>query len=166
MKSSTQDFTISRGQAFFASGKLWRVRKPIWSREVKVRLIRACIEPILFYGAQKWTLTATFTKRIDGCYTILLRKALGWTYRGRKTLAEICGCLEKPSQFLQRRRRRRRPLSPQPTSARGELCLWEASHKPLRKGKGRRLTYLMQLKNDIPDYKIEDVTTAAQNREV
>ena len=60
-----------------------------------------------------------------------------------------------------------RVLPPQQTLVRGEAVpLGEASHKPLRKGSGRKLIYLKQLKHDLLDYNIENVTTAAKNREV
>ena len=81
--------------AFKAADKMWRVWKSAVLAELKLRLFRACIEPVLLYGSETWTLTAYLTKRIDGCYTKLLRKAKGWTFRDRKTNVELYGALPK-----------------------------------------------------------------------
>ena len=133
---------------------------------MKIRLFRACIEPILLYGAETWTLTKTLSKRIDGCYTILLRKALGWSYKDRKTLNEIYGNLKKPSEMLQRRRLEfvGHCLRSHQQAA-GQLALWEAPNKRLRQGQGRGHTQIKQIINDLPDYTIDEVKNIAQDRE-
>ena len=54
--------------------------KKIWSskmrRKLKIRLFRATVESILLYGSEKWTITETLAKQINGCYTRILRMAL------------------------------------------------------------------------------------------
>ena len=79
LMTSAKDFNVRRAQAFAASDRMWRVWKSNCSRAVKTRLLKAYIEPIPLYGAQTWTLKKPLSKRIDGCYTRLLRKSLGWT---------------------------------------------------------------------------------------
>ena len=91
MADSAKDFSVRRALAFKAVDKLWRVWKSAIPESLKVRFFRACVEPVLLYGSETWTLTAYLTKRLDGCYTRLLRKAKGWTFRDRKTNAELYG---------------------------------------------------------------------------
>ena len=37
---------------------------------------KATVESVYFYGAASWTLTKTLERRLDGCYTHLLRHGL------------------------------------------------------------------------------------------
>jgi hypothetical protein len=46
------------------------------STAVKIKLFRACVESTLLYNAVAWTLTDTLSRKLDGCYTKLLRYAL------------------------------------------------------------------------------------------
>ena len=79
LKSSMKDFNTRRALAFKACDKLWRLWKSKCSPVVKFRVFRACVESVLLYGSEAWTLTESLEKRINGCYTRLLRKARGWT---------------------------------------------------------------------------------------
>ena len=73
MSSSSKDIGVRKGQAWAACNKL----KKIWSsgmrRKTKIRLFLSVVEPILMYGCETWTLAETVTKRLDGCYTRMLR---------------------------------------------------------------------------------------------
>ncbi len=51
-----------------------------------------------------WTLTEKLTKQIDGCYTRLLRTALGITWDQFLTNEELYGNLPKLSDKIRRRR--------------------------------------------------------------
>ena len=139
--------------------------KSICSRAVKTQLFKACIEHILLYGAQTWTLTKTPSMRIDGCYTRLLHKSLGWTYKDRKTLEEIYGELQEPSEILWNRRlefvghclrSENQPV--------GKMALWQSSNT-LKKGQGRRLTHIKQIAADLPQLDMDEIVNLAQNRD-
>jgi hypothetical protein len=59
------------------------------SSAVKIKLFRACVESTLLYNAVTWTLTDTLSRKLDGCYTKLLRYALNhkWSdYEPNSTL--------------------------------------------------------------------------------
>jgi hypothetical protein len=43
-------------------------------------LFRACVESTLLYNAVTWTLTDTLSRKLDGCYTKLLRYALNYKW--------------------------------------------------------------------------------------
>ena len=47
------------------------------SRKTKVRLFKATVESVLLYGSETWTIPKAMEKRIDGCYTNMLRMVLG-----------------------------------------------------------------------------------------
>ena len=51
----------------------------IWNSKMenslKIRNVKATIEPILLYGSECWTNDSTMPKKIDGYYTRLLRMA-------------------------------------------------------------------------------------------
>ena len=71
------DLRSRKAEAWRACNKLTKVWKSDLSREIKVRLLGSAVESILLYGSDAWTLTEKLTRQIDGCYTRLLRTALG-----------------------------------------------------------------------------------------
>ena len=77
MASSEHDFEIREAMAWSACNKL----KLIWSsnltRNLKIRLFRATVESVLLYNSETWTINKTLQRKIDGCYTRMLRMAVG-----------------------------------------------------------------------------------------
>ena len=57
-----------------ALNKLDKIWKSVLSNEVKLNTFTTLIESILLYGCESWTLTQAQSKRLDGCYTRMLRK--------------------------------------------------------------------------------------------
>ena len=57
-----------------ALNKLDKIWKSVLSDEVKLNTFTTLIESILLYGCESWTLTQAQSKRLDGCYTRMLRK--------------------------------------------------------------------------------------------
>ena len=72
----------------------------------KLKLFLACVETVLLYNATTWTMTKTLTKRLDGCYTRLLRYALGYVWSDKIRNTVLYGDLKKVSVRLQERRLR------------------------------------------------------------
>ncbi len=66
-----------KAEAWRACNKLTKFWKSDLSGESKVRLLGSALESILLYGSDAWTLNEKLTKQIDGCYTRLLKNALG-----------------------------------------------------------------------------------------
>ena len=54
--------------------KLQKVRTSRISDDLKVKFFKACVEPVLLYGSETWTLNRQFEKRLNGCYAMLLLK--------------------------------------------------------------------------------------------
>ena len=149
--NTAKDFTVRRALAFDAMEKLWRVWKSDIPQALKIRIFRACVEPVLLYGSETWTFTSYLTKRLNGCYTRMLRKARGWTYKDRKTLKQIYESLPKISEVIEKRQLAfaghcaRSTGTPQPVQ---HLVFWEAPAKFVR-GQGATMTYIKMMKKRL-----------------
>ena len=71
---SKKDFLTRKALAWTACQKLHKVWSSGISPLLKVKFFRACVEPILLYGSETWTMQKAFEKRLDGCYTRLLMR--------------------------------------------------------------------------------------------
>ena len=122
----TKDFEIRKALAWKACTRLVKVWKsPSISNAVKIKLFRACVESTLLYNAVTWTLTDTLSRKLDGCYTKLLRYALNfkWSdyvtnnvlYNGLESVS--IRLLEKQLHFAGHCIRSKQPIS--------ELLLWD-----------------------------------------
>ena len=81
--TTARDIEIRKALAWAAIVKLDKVWQSNMSRSLKIEFFRATVEKVLLYGAEAWTLTETLEKRLDGCYTRLLRYALNIRLRIR-----------------------------------------------------------------------------------
>ena len=95
ISSSEHDFKVRKTKAGAACHQM----KKIWSfnlrRNLKIRLFIVTIEPILLYSSETWTITASLSKRIDGCYTRMLRMALNINWRDMVTNIIVYGDLPR-----------------------------------------------------------------------
>jgi hypothetical protein len=103
---SRKDFNTRKGMAWSACIKLQKVWTSGISDQLKVKFFRACIEPVLLYGSETWTLNKQFEKRLDGCYTRLLMKARNLSWKKHPTLKQIYGDLPSISTIVAQRRAR------------------------------------------------------------
>jgi hypothetical protein len=72
-----KDFEIRKASAWKACIRLVKIWKSnSISTAIKIKLFRACVESTLLYNAVTWTLNDTLSRKLDGCYTKLLRCAL------------------------------------------------------------------------------------------
>ena len=53
------------------------------NNKFEIRAFKATIETVLLYGSQCWTLDNKLRKRIDGCYTHLLRMAQNISWKSK-----------------------------------------------------------------------------------
>ena len=83
MASSEHGFEIRKAMAWSACNKL----KLIWSsnltRNLKIRLFRATVESVLLYNSETWTINKSLQRKIDGCYTRMLRMAVGVSWKAK-----------------------------------------------------------------------------------
>ena len=72
-ESSATDFEVRKALAWSACHRLRRTWKSNLRRSIKERLFVAAVESILLYGSETWTVTKAMEKKLDGCYTKMLR---------------------------------------------------------------------------------------------
>jgi len=81
MKSSEKDFEVRKAKAWGACHQMKLVWNSAMRRKLKVRQFLDTVESILMYGSETWTVSQTLAKRIDGCYTRMLRNEDGTEHR-------------------------------------------------------------------------------------
>ena len=92
--NSEKDFNIRKWSSCNKVEKIW---KSNLERDFKIRIFRATIEPVLLYGSETWTLSAKQQRRLDGCYTCLLRRVKNLSWKNHPTLETIYGNLPRIS---------------------------------------------------------------------
>ena len=83
--SSEKDFDTRKAQAWKACNSMMKIWKSSLPRNLKVKLFTTAVESVLVYGAETWTLTTKLRKKLDGCYTRLLRTALNIPWQSHTT---------------------------------------------------------------------------------
>ena len=82
--------------------------KKIWTssmrKQLKVRLFRATVESILFYGSETWTITKSLAKKLDVCCSRMLRMALDVKWQDKISNENIFGDLPRATNSVQKRR--------------------------------------------------------------
>jgi hypothetical protein len=78
---SRKDFQSRKAQAWKACNKLHTIWQSNISRKTKLAFFRACIESILLYGSETWTMKKDLQGRLDGTYTRLLMRVQNISWR-------------------------------------------------------------------------------------
>lgn len=159
IRNTSKDFEARKAQAWSACTQLRKVWTSPIGRELKLRVFSACVTSILLDGAESWSMTKTLEKRLDGCYTKLLRMALNVSWKDKKTNLELYGNLSKASVILRKRRvtlfghlHRLKEYNPQPVSY---SLLWKQKSK-YRPGGQHVLTLPKVISRDI-NCSVEDL---------
>jgi len=163
LSSTAKDINVRIGCAWAAIKKLdslWQSRLP---RAYKIMFFKATVESVYLYGAETWTLTETLEKRLDGCYTRLLRHALNisWQQRVRNTV--LYKDLPAISTVIKERRLRFAGHCHRATTEPiHNVLFWQPTHG--RRGQGRpRLTYVDRLLKDTGQG-VSDMKSAMNDR--
>ena len=90
--------------AWSACNDMHRIWSSQLSEDLKLKVFRVTIEPILMYGSETWIMTKKMEKRLDGTYTRLLMRAKNLSWRNHPTKKQIYGNLPSISSLLQARR--------------------------------------------------------------
>ena len=104
MESTEKDFHVRKALAWSSCHKLQKIWNSALSRKLKVRLFIATVESVLLYGSEAWTITKTLQKKIDGCYTRMLRMSLGISWRQKLTNEQLYQELPKVTSKIAERR--------------------------------------------------------------
>ena len=102
--NTAHDVKCRIGQAWGASHALTKVWKAMIARSTKLKVFKTCVETILLYGSESWTLTKTLSKKIDGNYTRLLRAALNISWKRHMTNKQLYGGMPYISKVIRNRR--------------------------------------------------------------
>ena len=142
LSNSAKDINVRIGCAWEAIRKLdslWQSKLP---RAYKIMFFKATVESVYLYGAESWTLTKTLERRLDGCYTRLLRHALNisWQQKVRNVVLykdlpaiSILHCHQRAQATIcwslsQSNDRAHSQCSLLATSTRQKECRWSAQN--------------------------------------
>ena len=148
INGSEHDIRVRRAKAWAACHKMKKIWKSNLRRDLKVRLFQSTVESVLLYGSEAWTMTAATEKRLDGCYTRMLRMALDVSWRDKLTNKELYGKLPKISTRIRMRRMRLAGhIQRHDDLTAHKVLLWEPLHGHRRCG-APKLTYVDLLRKD------------------
>ena len=83
ISSSEKDFEIRKALAWTVMHRMKRLWTSNMSNQLKIRAFKATVETVLLYGSQCWTVNSKLRKRIDGCYTRLIRMAQNISWKSK-----------------------------------------------------------------------------------
>ena len=165
VSSTIADIKRRIALAWTASNKMHKIWRSPLSRKFKLRLFTSTVESVLLYGCEAWTLTEKLERKIDGCYTRLLRASLGYTWKDKITNEILYGEIPKvTSKIRTRRLKLAGHIYRHPEEAAKELLMWTPLYGRRKKGRPTR-TYVQQLEEDTGMNSCE-MGTAMENREV
>ena len=140
ISDSGHDFKIRKASAWIACNKMRKVWASKIARGTKIRLFRATVDSVLFYGSETWTVTTKLEKSVNGCYTRMLRTALNVQWQQHMNNQELYGSL--PSV---RRLRLAGHCALHNEEIASKALLWEPQHGHPNRGR-RRTTYIDTIK--------------------
>ena len=107
---SRMDFNTRKAQAWSACNRLHHVWQSNISNKTKISFFKACVESILLYGSETWTMKKELQDRLDGTYTRLLMRVKNISWHQHKTKAEIYEKLPPISSVVAQRKAKKKPL--------------------------------------------------------
>ena len=126
---TSHDMNVRIAQSWSALHSLQKVWKAPIQKDTKTKVFQACIETILLYGSDSWTLNAARRKRLDGTYTRMLRTAYNISWRRHPTNKSLYGSLPRISNVVKRRRLALAGHITRHNEPAGRLLLWTPDAK-------------------------------------
>ena len=164
MGSTEKDFEIRKALAWSSCHKLKKIWNSRLSRRIKVRLFIATVESVLLYGSAAWTVTKTLEKKINGCYTRMLRMALNISWRQKLTNEQLYQELPQvTSKIASRRLKLAGHCIRHPELSASTLVLWRPTRGTVKPGRPT-INYIDNLLSDLEVEEIEEIKTAMNNR--
>ena len=96
---SKKDFLTRKALAWSACNKLHNIWQSNISTATKLAFFRACVESVLLYGSETWTMKKELQDRLDGTYTRLLMRVQNISWTDHKTKNQIYGDGKIPPIF-------------------------------------------------------------------
>ena len=101
---SRKDFVTRKAQAWSACNRRHHVWQSNISVKTKIAFFKACVESMLLYGSETWSMTKRLQENLDCTYTRLLMRVKNISWRQHKTKAEIYGDVPPISTLVAQRR--------------------------------------------------------------
>ena len=166
LPNSYHDFNVRKGLAWTAINKLECIWKSSLDRDLKIKFFRSCVESILLYNSETWTVTKHMEIQIDGLYTKLLRRVLCVNWSDHVTNKDLYGDIPPLSSTIRQRRMRFAGhclrAADQPVS---KLLFW--SSKEAKRGRGAGLkTFAKVLGEDTGLYNESEIKVLMQDRNI
>ena len=118
------DMNVRIAQSWSALHSLQKVWKSPIKKNTKTKVFKACIETILLYGSESWTLNESRRKRLDGTYTRMLRSAYDISWKSHTTNKSLYKSLPRVSEVVKRRRLALAGHVTRHNEPAGRLLLW------------------------------------------
>ena len=164
MESTEKDFEVRKALAWSSCHKLKKIWNSSLSRNIKVRLFVATVESVLLYGCGAWTLTKSLEKRINGCYTRMLRMCLGISWKQKLTNVQLYRELPKvTNKIAERRMKLAGHCIRHPELSVSTLVLWKPTKGTPNPGKPA-ITYIDNLCDDLGVEDEEEIKTKMNDR--
>jgi len=164
MESTEKDFEVRKALAWSSCHKLKKIWNSSLSRNIKVRLFVATVESVLLYGCGAWTLTKSLEKRINGCYTRMLRMCLGISWKQKLTNIQLYRELPKvTNKIAERRMKLAGHCIRHPELSASTLVLWKPTKGTPNPGKPA-ITYIDNLCDDLGVEDEEEIKTKMNDR--
>ena len=158
-----KDVDVRINKAWAALRKLdpiWRSTLPM---KLKLKFFHATVTTVLLYSSCTWTFMKELEKKLDGCYTKMLRvvKNVSWKQHMRNDV--LYGEIPKIKTAIAAQRKRfSRHCWRNKDELAHQLLSWEPTHGKRARGRPRR-TFIDQLVDDTELQK--DLTNAMNDRE-
>ena len=164
MESSEKDFHIRKALAWSSCHKLQKIWNSTLSRKMKVRIFMATVESVLLYGSEAWTITKSLEKKIDGCYTRMLRMSLNVSWKQKLTNEQLYQELPKVTcKIAERRMKLAGHCIRHPELSASTLVLWEPTEGTASAGRPA-ITYVDNLRRDLDVEDVAEIRTAMNDR--
>ena len=152
--------------AWKAVNKMDRIWKSELLDSLKLRFFRATVESILLYGCATWSLSKSEEKRLDGCYTRILRKVYNVNYDSHTTNKQLYKGLRRVSDVIKERRLRLAGHTFRDKEAPAHLTVtWDPKHGKM--GRGRpAATMIDTLLRDTGLANVKELESCMEDREV
>ena len=164
MISSERDFEVRKALAWAACHKLSKIWNSNIKRKIKERLFLSTVESILLYGSETWTMTKNMQKRLDGCYTCMLRMAYNVSWKDKLTNEQLYDGLPKvSSKVTSRRLKLAGHCVRHPEEEASKLVLWEPSRGKKNVGRSA-VSFIDTLRQDTGMNSTQELRTAMMDR--
>ena len=162
--NTEHDFRVRKAKAWASCHQMKKIWTSNLRQDLKKRLFVATVESILLYGSETWTITKSMAKRIDGCYTRMLRMALNINWKERRTNREVYGDLPRVTTKIQERRMKLAGhVVRHDDLVANKLVLWEPTHG--RRSRGRPpITYVDVLRDDAEAENVNELRALMNDR--